>query len=185
MHNRGCFLTELIEFLDAHGSTLLKLLYRVTLREDVAEDLLQELFLKLKASAGFRTATCPFAYARRTALHLAFDWRRNQFDLPGTASTNEELSDVQPSPLENLVEAERIQAVLDAMTGLSPRSRELLSMHYIEQQSYETLAQGYRKTPHQIRALCHKALVQLRALLAETPYASELEEDHERPRDVR
>ena len=49
----------IVEFLDAHGDTLFRLLYRVTLRADVSEDLMQELFLKLKASEEFHNAIYP------------------------------------------------------------------------------------------------------------------------------
>lgn len=133
---------------------------------------MQELFLKLKASEQFLAATCPLAYARRTALHLAFDWRRNRMNVPGAELADDELSDGRRSPLEQLIEAEKIQAVLDAMTGLSARKCELLTRHYIQQRSYEILSQEYHKTPHQIRALCHKALVQLRELLSETSYGT-------------
>ncbi|MHB1035889.1 MAG: RNA polymerase sigma factor [Pirellulales bacterium] len=164
----GCSLTEIVEFLHTHGCALFKLLYRVTLRDDVSEDLMQELFLKLKASEAFRTAACPLAYARRTALHLAFDWRRKRARWSGAELANGDLPDDRPSPLERLIEAEQIQAVLHAMTGLSDRSCELLMLHYVEQQTYETLAQEYDRTSHQIRALCHKALVQLRELLSDT-----------------
>lgn len=152
--------------LDTHGPALFGLLYRVTLRDDVAEDLMQELFLKLRVSKKFRTATCPLAYARRTALHLAFDWRRKRAALPGVELADHELSDNRPSPLEHLIEAERVQAVLEAMASLSARSCELLTLRYIQHQSYEALAQECHKTPHQVRALCHKALIQLRKLLA-------------------
>ncbi len=61
--------------------------------------------------------------------------------------------------------SEQLQAVLNAMTGLSDRNCEFLTLRYIEQQSYDTLAEEYGKTSHQIRALCHKALAQLRVLL--------------------
>jgi RNA polymerase sigma factor (sigma-70 family) len=163
-------LTEILELFDAHGRAFFGLLYRVTLREDVAEDLMQGLFLKLKVSEKFRTVTCPLAYARHTALHLAFDWRRNRTALSGAELAEDKLLDDRPSPLEHLIEVEQIQAVLDAMAGLSTRSCELLTMHYIQQQSYESLAQEHHKTPQQIRALCHKSLVQLRGLLSETSH---------------
>ena len=57
---------ELLDLLDANGPYLFRLLHRVTLCEDAAEDLLQELFLKLPASDGFRSATNRLAYAYRT-----------------------------------------------------------------------------------------------------------------------
>ena len=66
----------LLELLQRSGARLHALLVRVTLREDVAEDLLQELFLRLDASAGFYEASSREAYAQTAAIRLAFDWRR-------------------------------------------------------------------------------------------------------------
>jgi DNA-directed RNA polymerase specialized sigma24 family protein len=48
------------------------------LREEVAEDLMQELFLKLSGPSAFQKADDPPAYAFRSAIHIAFDWRKNQ-----------------------------------------------------------------------------------------------------------
>ena len=42
---------ELLELLDKSGADLYALLTRLTLREDVAEELMQELFIKLKGSS--------------------------------------------------------------------------------------------------------------------------------------
>src|SRR5262245_22798320 len=67
-----------LRLLEVHGAELHALLARLTLRAGVAEDLLQELFLKLRGSAGFVRADDRKAYAIRTAIHLAFDWRRRR-----------------------------------------------------------------------------------------------------------
>ncbi len=146
---------DLLDFLDISGPYLLRLLYRVTLREDVAEDLLQELFLKLQASDGFRSAANRPAYARGTALHLAFDWRRDQRRCPITALPPDEAVTSDPSPLQRLIEYEEIQTVLDLMAELPMPSVELLTMRYLHQDSYETIAHQLGKTTHQARALCH------------------------------
>ncbi len=52
------------------------LFMRITLREDVAEDLLQELFLRLHGRKGFSAIQKPKAYMFTAAIRLAFDWRR-------------------------------------------------------------------------------------------------------------
>jgi RNA polymerase sigma-70 factor (ECF subfamily) len=158
---------DLFDFLDTCGPYLLRLLYRVTLREDVAEDLLQELFLKLQASDRFRSAANRAAYARGAALHLAFDWRRDQRRRPITAPPTDESVASDPSPLQRLIADEEIQCVLDLMAELPMSSAELLTMRYLQQDSYETIAQQLGKTAHQARALCHKALSQLRDLAKE------------------
>lgn len=158
---------DLLQLLDSSGPYLFRLLYRVTLREDVAEDLLQELFLKLQASDGFRSATNRLAYARCTALRLAFDWRRDQRRCPIAALPQEEAASCDPSPLQRLIADEEIQAVLGLMSQLSTPHIELLTMRYIQQDSYDTIAAQFGKTAHQARALCHKALAQLRDLVTE------------------
>ena len=67
---------DLLGLLDASGPRLFRLLKRLTLREDVAEVLMQELFLALSRSPAFHRAKDPAAYAYRSAMHLAFAWRR-------------------------------------------------------------------------------------------------------------
>lgn len=153
---------ELIELLESHGRTLHRLLLRITLRADVSEDLMQELFLKLSASQSFCSTDRPLAYAHRAAINLAFDWRRNQRRVRCVPIAECNPSDDLPSPLDCLIEREQVQKVLDAVARLPPRNRELLTLHYIQQESYKQLAIEYGKTPHQVRALCHKALAQLR-----------------------
>jgi RNA polymerase sigma factor (sigma-70 family) len=160
--------SELLDLLECHGRYLFRLLHRVTLREDVAEDLLQELFLKLRASRGFGSAGNRLAYARRAALRLAFDWRRLQGRLRTSSLPEDEAAVRQRSPLERLEDREQIEGVLEAMAGLSDRNIELLTMRYIQQDSFETIGAHFGTTPHQVRALCSKALAQLRTLIAQT-----------------
>jgi len=69
---------ELLDLLDKSGADLYALLTRLTLREDVAEELMQELFIKLNNSRGAGNAVNLNAYARKSAINLAFDWRRSQ-----------------------------------------------------------------------------------------------------------
>ena len=44
-------------------------------------------------------------------------------------------------------------------------AREVFVMRYIQQESYEQIAQELGKRPHQVRALCSKAMSQLRSML--------------------
>src|SRR5580765_1950033 len=69
---------ELLGMLERHGAELHALFARITLRADVAEDLLQDLFLKLRNAEGFARAANRKAYLFQSAIHLAFDWRRAQ-----------------------------------------------------------------------------------------------------------
>ena len=133
---------------------------------------MQELFLKLAASSGFAAADNPKAYLFRAAIHLAFDWRRAQ-------SFTEPLR-IDPamsalSPLDRLIGAEELEQVLDAMRFLSKLGRHVVVLRYLEHCEYADIAEQLGKSEHQVRALCAKALGQLRTILG--PAACELERE--------
>jgi RNA polymerase sigma-70 factor (ECF subfamily) len=156
---------RLLTVLDVDARRLHLLLVRLTLRADVAEDLMQELFLKLHDSRGFRQADNPCAYARRAAIHLAFDWRRRQRRRADTAPLGVDPKADGASPLDRLVAREQLAQTLAALDRLPKLARECLVLRYLENEPYETIAEQVGKTPHQARALCHKAIVRLRKLL--------------------
>ncbi len=158
----------LLDILEQHGAQLHALLTRLTLRAGVAEDLLQELFLRLRNADGFGSSANRKAYAFRAAIHLAFDWRRQQ---RLTEPLETELAGVATAPLDRLIDAEELERVLDAMEHLSDLARQTLVLRYLQQLDYADIAEQLGKTEHQARGLCFKALQQLRARLR--PTASE------------
>ena len=161
---------EALALLEAHGKQLFALLFRLTLRHDVADDLLQDLFCKLAASDGFRRANNRLAYAHRMATNLAFDWRRRQRF--ATAANHEQLADVAAgvnSPLSDLVRREELEQTLNAIGELSAAAREIIVRRYLEQESYDSIATQLGKTTHHVRSLAHKALIKLRRELREHP----------------
>ena len=162
--------TELLELLEKSGVGLHALLTRLTLREDVAEELLQELFLKLHGAQDQGGIDCWYAYARRTAINLAFDWRRRQkirrtCPLEGVLERASE----DRASLSRLIESEELEQVLAAIDRLGGTSREVFVMRYIEQNSYEEIAGQLGKTVHQVRALCFRAISTLRCVLGCDP----------------
>jgi RNA polymerase sigma-70 factor (ECF subfamily) len=156
---------ELLELLDKSGADLFALLTRLTLREDVAEELMQELFIKLNNSRGAGSVANLNAYARRTAINLAFDWRRSQKRaVPAMGLAAEPVSN-EDSPLSKLIHTEELNETLDAIGRLSKSSREVLIMRYIQQESYENIAGQLGKSSHHVRALCSRAIHRLRNAL--------------------
>ena len=128
---------------------------------------MQELFLKLSNSNGLDRANQPAAYAYRAAINLAFDWRRKNKRVLLPLDDSGELIRKSSTPLNKMVEAEQRLEVLNAMEKLNGLTRQVCVMRYIQQESNETIAEHVDKTPHQVRALCAKALTQLRQLLTE------------------
>jgi len=160
---------DVLTLLTEQGGRLHGLLFRLTLRAEVAEDLLQELFCKLAVSEGFRLADNAAAFAYRTATNLAFDWRRARKRNPTAETDGENVVTATPSALADLVRREELEQTLTAISDLSPNSRDIIVMHYLQQQSYETIAEQFGKTAHQVRALAHKAIKQLRRKLETEP----------------
>jgi RNA polymerase sigma-70 factor (ECF subfamily) len=156
---------EVLALLAEHGGHLHALLTRLTLRADVAEDLMQDLFCKLVENQHFAAAASPLAYAIRMATNLAFDHRRAQRRrLPGEAGA-EGPTTGDASPLLDLVRREELDQVLDAIGQLPAGGREIVVLRYLEQQDYASIGRQLGKTPHQARALCHKAIARLRVAL--------------------
>jgi RNA polymerase sigma-70 factor (ECF subfamily) len=149
---------NLHEILDELGPKLYVMLARLTLNEHTAEDLLQDLFVKLGKSDQYMRAENPHAYIYRAAINLAFDWRRSSQHKAPMERFRNEPADETPSPLVELVHAEEIKEVLEVVGKLSEPFREILVRRYIQQESYEDIARELNKTPYQVRTLCSKAL---------------------------
>jgi RNA polymerase sigma-70 factor (ECF subfamily) len=156
---------ELLELLDKSGASLYALLTRLTLRQDVAEELMQELFIKLSNSRGMDKVANWDAYARRAAINLAFDWRRSRKRTALRLERVREPASNDDSPLGKLIRSEELRETLDAIGQLNRACREALVMRYIQQESYDYIAEQLGKTPHHIRALCSRALNNLRDAL--------------------
>ena len=156
---------ELLELLDKSGANLYALLTRLTLREDVAEELMQELFIKLSNSRRFDKAGNRQAYARRAVINLAFDWRRRQKRNPLRLDQVREPVSNDSSPLGKLVRTEELDEILNAIGQMNKVPREAFVMRYIQEESYDYIAEQLGKTAHHVRALCSRASNRLRNIL--------------------
>ena len=168
--------------MDRSGAELYALLTRLTLREDVAEELMQDLFIKLKNSRSTAKIANFDAYARRSAINLAFDWRRARARRRagvGLDQITEPIAD-GASPLGTLMNSEQLQETLSAIGRLKKASREALVMRYIQQKSYDDIALQMGKTSHQVRAMCSRSIGRLRGILGSN-HKNHLKGDKECP----
>lgn len=167
---RGQFLIErqkkIVQLFDTSGARLHRLLARLTRHEDVVGDLLQELFIRLWNSKAFDKAKDPFAYAYRAAMNLAFEWRRQRKIACQSLKEDCAAAKDDSSALGSMIQAEELEQVLDATSKLAGLARDVVVMHYIEQESFEEIAERLGKKPQYMRSLCSKAMAQLRERLA-------------------
>ncbi len=64
-------------------------------------------------------------------------------------------------------ETEDIARILDAAEDLSDSVRDAFILRYVQDEPYDRIAEILGKTAHQVRALCHAGVKQLRERLAE------------------
>ena len=148
--------------METDGRRLHRLLVRLTLRGDVAEDLLQDLTLRLADSDGFAGAEYPYAYARMTAVNLAMDWRRRNATRYRRESANARPEGFNNHPLIELERAELIDRMLDELEELTERDRDLIVMRFMDAMPFNEIGEAIEKTGQQARGLCHHAVRRLR-----------------------
>ena len=154
---------KILQLLDDSGPGLHRLLTRLTRRQDVVGDLMQELFIRLWNSKSFDKAQDPLAYAHRAAVNLAFEWRRKQ--QANQTSEQDCRTTEDQSALGKVIQDEELEQVLNATSRLNELARDVVVMRYIEQDSYEKIAERLGKKPQHIRSVCSKAMARLREIL--------------------
>jgi RNA polymerase sigma factor (sigma-70 family) len=157
--------------LRENAPTVHSLLLRLTLRQDVAEDLLQELFVKLAGRIG--GAKDPLAYMCRTAINLAMDWRRGDGRMFCKVDVLDKIASAGAGPETALEQADDIERILDAVQKLSELQREAFVLRFVQQEPYERVGHFIGKTAQQARGLCDAAIKRIRLELRETEVSRE------------
>jgi RNA polymerase sigma-70 factor (ECF subfamily) len=154
-----------VDLLDSCGSRLHALLAKLTANRDAADELLQDLFVRLLRTTGIADASHPEAYLFRAAINLAFDWRKYTRRAPIFTLLEEDVATDDVGPLDRLVQHESVERVLMAIEQLSEQDRELISLRFLQGESPEWIAERCDSTPHRIRSRCSKAVARLRKLV--------------------
>jgi RNA polymerase sigma-70 factor (ECF subfamily) len=128
---------------------------------EVAEDLVQEAFMKLHAQ--FQQVREPRRWIYRTVHNLALNHRRGTtrlvpLDGPADSSPASDLVDPQPLPDEQIARWEGIGLVRLTLESLDARSRELLRLKFHEDLSYKEISEATGLTPGHVGYILHHAL---------------------------
>ncbi|HEY8504101.1 MAG TPA: sigma-70 family RNA polymerase sigma factor [Gemmataceae bacterium] len=138
-----------------------------------AEDLAQEVFLRLYRSRGgyrpeARFATWVYHIAANVARNALRSRRRRPPapPLPAGAAGGEGPADRREPPEAPLERAELAGAVRGALAGLLGRQRAALELQYDGQRSYREIARELDVTPKAAKSLLYRARNQLRSTLS-------------------
>ena len=139
------------EVVDAYGGFVLNLAYRMSRDRQEAEDLAQEVFLRVFRAFDRFDPERPFApWLRRVATNLLINltsakkhkMRRQTASLDSFKEAAGELPADRDAPeaAACAIESERADRLNRAILELQPEYRAILALHYFDGQSYDQIA---------------------------------------------
>ena len=151
------------ELFAALESPLLQYALRLTGDRELAEDTVQEAFMKLHANSG--QVREPRRWLYRAVHNLALNHRRKsnkivplQKNPTDDRSAADETADAQLLPDEQIVRLEGIGLVRITLEALDERSRELIRLKFNEELSYKDISSRTGLTVGNVGYLLHHAL---------------------------
>jgi len=161
--------------LEKHRSAVIHFLYRMVQNHAIAEELAQEVFLRVYRSRATYEPTAKFTtWLFRIATHLALNWLRDGKSERGQEYLDEksddmpvrEVSDRRPSIEQDLVYEVRIEEIRHAIAGLPDKQRAAVLMHKYEEMEYSQIARILSCSESAVKSLLFRAYETLRARLA-------------------
>ena len=131
----------------AYQNKVYSLAYYVTKNHHDAEDVAQEVFLKIWRSLPSYRSDAPDAWVMKIAKNTCLDFIKQkkrveplEYEVDGeTAERPIPDTDVQSNPPDAAVQAEQRQQIAKAILQLSDEHREILTLRYMDGLSYEQL----------------------------------------------
>ena len=158
------------ELFEALESPLLSYAFRLAGERSLAEDIVQEAFMRLHAN--FAEVREPRRWLYRTVHNLALNQRRAAGKIVPLAPAlpddqfQAEAADPQPLPDEQIVRLEGIGLVRLSLQSLDDRSREILQLKFHENLSYKEISSRTGLTVGHVGYLLHHAIKNIAGELA-------------------
>jgi RNA polymerase sigma-70 factor, ECF subfamily len=158
---------------------MVSFMYRMAHNPAVAEDLAQEVFLRVYRSRGTYEASAKFTtWLYRIATNLAMNFTRdtrherpeNQVSLDEPADEDAPRVDVADQRLtaeQNLLRRERLQEIRKRVQSLPERQRLAVTMHKYQQMDYKQIAEVLKLSESATKSLLFRAYETLREQLKE------------------
>jgi RNA polymerase sigma-70 factor (ECF subfamily) len=161
--------------LEKHRSSVFHFLYRMVQNQAVAEELAQEVFLRVYRSRESYEPTAKFTtWLFRIATHLALNSLRDgkyerlqdRLDDDSSDMPVRQLSDSRPSVEQWMVNQARLDEVRRAVAMLPEKQRAAVLMHKYQEMEYSQIARVLSCSESAIKSLLFRAYETLRARLA-------------------
>jgi len=161
--------------LERHRTPMVHYLYRMVQNQAVAEELAQEVFLRVFRSRSSYEPSAKFTtWLFRIATHLALNWlrdgkyERHRESLDGDAIgfIVRQVPDRNPTVEEHLLANVRVHEIRDAIKDLSENQKTAVIMHKYQEMDYGQIARVLNCSESAVKSLLFRAYERLRARLA-------------------
>lgn len=161
--------------LEKHRGPVIHFLYRMVQNQAVAEELAQEVFLRVYRSRATYEPTAKFTtWLFRIATHLALNWIRDGRNEKLQTSLSEEMADgsvrqvaaAEPNVEQRLLRQARMREVRQAIDALPVKQRAAVLMHKYQELEYSQIAGVLKCSESAVKSLLFRAYEALRASLA-------------------
>ncbi|SPE41093.1 RNA polymerase sigma factor [Candidatus Sulfopaludibacter sp. SbA3] len=161
--------------LEKHRLSVIHFLYRMVQNHAVAEELAQEVFLRVYRSRGTYEPTAKFTtWLFRIATHLALNSLRDgknersqeRLDDDSNDMPVRQVSDRKPTVEASMVYQSRLEEVRKAVATLPEKQRAAVLMHKYQEMEYSQIARVLNCSESAVKSLLFRAYETLRARLA-------------------
>jgi RNA polymerase sigma-70 factor (ECF subfamily) len=161
--------------LEKYRAPVVHFLYRMVQNQPVAEELAQEVFLRVyRSRSSYEPAARFTTWLFRIATHLALNWLRDgknerlqeRLDEEGEGQTvRREVPDRRPSAEQFLLEQVRRDEIRAAIAALPAKQRAAVLMHKYQEMEYAQIAGALSCSESAVKSLLFRAYETLRARL--------------------
>lgn len=162
--------------LERHRNGVVYFVYRMVQNQAVAEELAQEVFLRVYRSRQTYEPTAKFTtWLYRITTHLALNWlrdRKNERQEQSLetesedGSTTRQVEDKTASVEQRMVRQARLGEIRRAIEALPEKQRAAVMMHKYEEMDYAQIAGVLQCSESAVKSLLFRAYETLRARLA-------------------
>ncbi len=161
--------------LDKHRSSVVHFLFRMVQNHAVAEELAQEVFLRVYRSRATYEPTAKFTtWLFRIATHLALnalrdgrhDRSQERLDDDSGDLPVRQVSDTRPNVEQAMLSEARLEEIRRAIAALPEKQRAAVLMHKYEEMEYSQIAKVLNCSESAVKSLLFRAYEALRARLA-------------------
>ena len=161
--------------LQKHRLSVVHFLYRMVQNQAVAEELAQEVFLRVYRSRSTYEPTAKFTtWLFRIATHLALNALRDgknerwqdRLDDDSSAIPVRQVTDTRPSVEQRMVYQVKLDEIRRAIGALPDKQRAAVLMHKYEEMEYSQIARVLTCSESAVKSLLFRAYETLRQRLA-------------------